>query len=150
MGARLQGAGRALQKVGAVGLPKGGARLARGKRGRGGPLQALASIFHMPAAEMYTGGMLHINCNGTVQVDNSRGLTAYTENFVELDMGRLRVRISGDGLILETVEKGVVLVRGSIFRLEFLQPGQRAAGAAEEKGKKGDEAGERDAGGGVA
>ena len=34
-------------------------------------------------------------------------------------MGKTRVRLSGDDLALETVEKGIVLVRGRIFNLEF-------------------------------
>lgn len=73
----------------------------------------------MPPPELYTGAMLHINCNGSVQVDNSKGIVLYNENAVELDMGKTRVRLSGDDLALETVEKGIVLVRGRIFNLEF-------------------------------
>ena len=98
---------------------KGCGGLARGRKKRDGPKKILSSIFQMPPPELYTGAMLHINCNGSVQVDNSKGIVLYNENAVELDMGKTRVRLSGDDLTLETVEKGIVLVRGRIFNLEF-------------------------------
>ena len=69
-------------------------------------------MFRMPPPALYTDGMIHISCAGTVQVDNCKGILLYNENAVELDMGRLRLQLSGDDLTLETVEKGIVLVRG--------------------------------------
>ena len=78
--------------------------------------------------------MIHISCAGTVQVDNCKGILLYNENAVELDMGRLRLQLSGDNLTLETVEKGIVLVRGRLFGMTFFY-GERAQNPEEKREK---------------
>ena len=45
-------------------------------------------------------------------------------------MGKTVMRITGDALVLETVEKGIILVRGKIFGINFLysQEGEQTRG----------------------
>lgn len=92
-------------------------RKAHGKKV--GPREIFSSMFRMPPPTLYTDAMVHINCAGTVQIDNCKGILAYNENAVELDMGKLKLQLSGDDLVLETVEKGIILVRGQVFGLTF-------------------------------
>ena len=88
----------------------------------------LSSIFRMPASGFYTDAMVHISCNGEIQVDNSKGIRLYDENVVELDMGRVVMRITGDALVLETVAKGIVLIRGRVFGVNFLYSQEEESG----------------------
>ena len=90
----------------------------------------LSSIFRMPASGFYTDALVHISSSGEIQVDNSKGIRLYDETAVELDMGKTVMRITGDALVLETVEKGIILVRGKIFGINFLysQEGEQTRG----------------------
>ena len=94
--------------------------MARDKRKREGLGAIFSSIFRMPAAGFYTGAAVHINSNGEIQVDNSKGIRLYDENAVELEMGKVIMRITGDALALETVAKGMILIRGRVFGIGFL------------------------------
>ena len=107
--------------------------LGRASKKKESPREILSSMFRMPPA-LYTDGMIHISCAGTVQVDNCKGILLYNENAVELDMGRLRLQLSGDDLTLETVEKGIVLVRGRLFGMTFFY-GERTQNPEEKREK---------------
>ena len=95
----------------------GVAKKGRRKEGLGG---ILSSMFRMPESGFYTDAMVHISAGGEIQVDNSKGIRLYDENAVELEMGRVVMRITGDALSLETVAKGIILIRGKVFGISFL------------------------------
>ena len=110
-----------------------------GKRNRekDGLREILSSMFRMPAPAFYTDAMIHISGAGTVQIDNCRGILLYNENAIELDMGETRLQLTGDALTLETVEKGIILVRGRLFGLTFFydKNGERTAKQRPKKGR---------------
>ena len=108
--------------------------LGRASKKKESPREILSSMFRMPPPALYTDGMIHISCAGTVQIDNCKGILLYNENAVELDMGRLRLQLSGDDLTLETVEKGIVLVRGRLFGMTFFY-GERTQNPEEKREK---------------
>jgi len=84
------------------------------------PARIWASLRQMPPPDLYSRPLLHIDCRGAVQIDNCKGILLYNETAVEFAMGSTRVRLTGDALRLETVAKEIVLVRGRIFRVDFL------------------------------
>ena len=98
-------------------------------------------MFRMPSAALYTDAMIHINCAGTVQIDNCKGILLYNENAVELDMGKTRLQLAGDELTLETVEKGIILVRGRLFGMTFFYDQRDQRDRRAEKRQRGGEAG---------
>lgn len=64
--------------------------------------------------------MLHVSTNGEIYVENPGAVVLYNENEVHLDMGSVVVAIKGDGITLQTMEKGLVTVTGRIFGIEFM------------------------------
>lgn len=100
--------------------PEGVDGVAKKGRKREGLGTILSSIFRMPESGFYTDAMVHISAGGEIQVDNSKGIRLYDENAVELEMGRVVMRITGDALALETVAKGIILIRGKVFGINFL------------------------------
>ena len=107
---------------------RGGAQV--GHKHRDSPQKVLSSLFCLLPESFYSGALLHIDCSGSLQVDNCKGILLYNENAVEFDMDTVRVRVSGDALALETVEKGILLLRGRIFRLDFFYGGRENGSAA--------------------
>ena len=72
-----------------------------------------------PSAELYAGSNVIINSYGGVQIEDCKGITQYNENYVEVDMGRCKLRISGDEITLEQLTKKDIAIQGKIVKLEF-------------------------------
>ena len=68
---------------------------------------------------LYGQPVLHINCNGFFEVENCRGIIQYDINHLKLDMGRQAVTIEGEGIQVDTFQKKLITVRGTLFSLCF-------------------------------
>lgn len=68
---------------------------------------------------LYGQPMLHINCNGFFEIENCHGIIRYDVNHLELDMGKQRVVIEGEGICVDTFQKKLITVSGTLFSLCF-------------------------------
>ncbi len=92
----------------------------RKKRGqRESAKQILQGLFRQPEQGFYRQPVLHINCQGQIEVENYRNILLYNENQVRLDMGRWEIALFGDTLELCAASKGRLVLKGRVFRSEF-------------------------------
>ncbi len=84
-----------------------------------GFLQTLRGVLAGPPAGLYRQPVLHINCNGLLEIEGCRAVLLYNEQQLKLDLGRWQVSLFGDGLVLETFSKTGLVIRGRIFKTEF-------------------------------
>lgn len=63
---------------------------------------------------------ISILCSGSIKIDNCKGISRYTENGLEIDMGKLRVQIKGENLLLQHLTKGAMGVQGKLESLIFI------------------------------
>ena len=68
---------------------------------------------------MYRQQMIHINCDGAIEIENSEGIIDYDVHHVKLSMGNTCVVIEGDELVMDTYQKNHIVVHGRIFALRF-------------------------------
>lgn len=85
--------------------------------------QAMGLSFQQTSALLYGRPMLHINCSGSLEVENCRGILAYDEEKLKLNMGDLCVQIEGDGLMIDTYSKKLITIHGRIFAIKFFYEG---------------------------
>ena len=75
--------------------------------------------FAQPPAGFYGRGVLHLDCAGGMEVENCRGVLKYTDDTVELDMGRQRLCVRGEGLALAELAGRNLFVKGQVFSIEL-------------------------------
>lgn len=80
---------------------------------------AIKDIFRPIPNDLYSGSEIHISDRGAVQIENCKRISLYNENAVEVDLGKCRIRLSGDELVLVTLSPGTISVEGRIFCVEF-------------------------------
>lgn len=94
-------------------------RVEKRKKKKESLIKAVTSGMKLPPPELYMGASLHISSMGAVQVEGCKGVSLYNENFVEVDLGKCRARISGDELVLVALSKHPISVEGKLFSIEF-------------------------------
>ena len=72
-----------------------------------------------PSAELYAGSNVTINSYGGVQIENCKGVLQYNENFIEVDLGKSKLKITGDEIKLNQLTKDDISIKGTILKLEF-------------------------------
>lgn len=63
--------------------------------------------------------LLHFDCAGALEVQNSKGVLCYNAQTIVLDMGTLCVRIEGDELRMDTYRKDFIRIRGRFFAIHI-------------------------------
>ncbi len=58
--------------------------------------------------------------NREIIVDGCKGVVEYTENFIKLSIGELSLGLSGDEMVIESFDGGVVIIRGKIVEINFV------------------------------
>lgn len=83
------------------------------------PGSAAAEFFNLPADAF--AGMPKLTVTGCrrVMVENHRGIIEYGREIIEINGGRVRLRIHGSDLELIAMTKSELLVQGNIFSVEF-------------------------------
>ena len=59
-----------------------------------------------------------VGCRSAV-VEQHRGLLLYSGEQIEIDGGRVRLRVRGTDLQLQAMDRNVLLIRGEIISVEF-------------------------------
>ncbi|MEG2660668.1 MAG: YabP/YqfC family sporulation protein [Oscillospiraceae bacterium] len=69
---------------------------------------------------LYKNSQIHINNNENLTIENCNAIVLYTENEICFDMGKRQVSIKGDNMIMETLAKNTITVKGRFFSIEFI------------------------------
>lgn len=64
---------------------------------------------------------IHINCRGSVEIENCRRVLDYGPRRIRLEMGAGSVTLEGEDLVILSLNAHVTEVRGRLFRLSFGQ-----------------------------
>ena len=80
--------------------------------------EALGGQLGLPGDLLGDVPRLTLTGNSQALVENHKELLSYTEEAVELGCGKLRLRIRGEGLRLQTMDREELLVAGRIFSVE--------------------------------
>lgn len=88
-------------------------------KAKAGVGERLAQRFDVPQEAM--SGMPRLTISGCtrVLVENHRGLLEYSGELVRIDGGRVQVKIRGDRLELECMDKSEIVITGQIFSAEL-------------------------------
>ncbi len=88
-------------------------------RKRGAALE-IAERFDLPPEVLP--GVPRLTLAGTRRalIENHRGLLEYGRECVEVNGGRVRLRLLGEDLELRAMDAGSILITGEIFSVEFL------------------------------
>lgn len=79
----------------------------------------LKGMFRQPQPGFYHQPILHINCQGQIEVENCKEILLYNEQAVKLDMGHWEITLFGNELELCTVGKALLTLKGKVFKAEF-------------------------------
>lgn len=71
------------------------------------------------AARLRPRSVVHIACDGAIEIDRCKGILLYRENRICLDMGALCVEIEGDSLVMDTYQKDHITIHGRVFCVKF-------------------------------
>lgn len=79
-----------------------------------------AEKFELPAEAVAGVPKITITGKARVLIENHKGLLEYGEERIEVSGGRVRIRISGTGLELRTMDKNDLVITGQILSTEFI------------------------------
>ena len=83
------------------------------------PAERAAEIFDLPAESVAGVPKLTITGCRYAVVENHRGITTYSRELIEVDGGRVHLRIRGEALELTAMDRSVLIIRGQIYAAEF-------------------------------
>ena len=83
------------------------------------PAQRAAELLDLPLQTLSGAPRLTLVGRRSAVVEQHRGLLHYGPEEIEIDGGRVRVRIRGSGMQLGGMDGAVLIVRGEISSVEF-------------------------------
>ena len=83
-------------------------------------VERAAEKLALPADSMAALPRVTLTGRRQLLVEEHKGLSRYEEDCVELKLGAFRLRVSGSELRLAAMDRGAVLLTGSISALELL------------------------------
>lgn len=84
-----------------------------------GPAERAAEILDLPVESVAGVPKLTITGCRYAVVEHHRGISMYSRERIEIEGGRIRLRINGEELELTAMDKSVLIIRGQIFSTEF-------------------------------
>ena len=91
------------------------------KREKASLTETMRGWFAQPAAEFYTRSAVPLYGGGLTEVQGCRAVLEMERDHVLLRLARRRVCLVGDGLVLLSLSGRAVLLRGTVFKVEFLE-----------------------------
>lgn len=84
-------------------------------------IDKVADVLDLPGEVI--GGVPRVTVTGCrrVFIENHRGILEYGENEIDINGGRVVIKIRGDGLRLLSMNDGELLIAGTVSGLEFVQ-----------------------------
>jgi sporulation protein YqfC len=86
---------------------------------RRGPALEIAERFELPPEALSGVPKLTLTGSRRVLVENHRGLLEYSRERIEINGGRVRLRLLGEGLELRAMNGSDILVTGDIYSVEL-------------------------------
>lgn len=84
-----------------------------------GAAERAAELLDLPVDSLAGVPRLTLVGSRSAVVEQHRGLLLYSPEQIEIEGGRVRLRIRGDGLRLQAMDREALLVRGEIVSVEF-------------------------------
>ncbi len=82
------------------------------------PRQWAKQLFEQPTQALYQKPSVYMS-GDELELQNFRTVVDYNENYLLLDLGRGRLRITGDALVILALEKARLVLRGQILSITF-------------------------------
>lgn len=82
------------------------------------PNEWVKSLFAQPAAVFYQKPSVYLSGN-ELELQNFRAVVDYNEAYLLVDLGRERLRITGDALVILSLEKGRLVLSGRVLSIVF-------------------------------
>ncbi|MFI3170227.1 MAG: YabP/YqfC family sporulation protein [Faecalibacterium sp.] len=82
------------------------------------PKQWAKQLFVQPSTIFYQQPSLYL-CGSELELQNFHAVVDYTEDYLLIDLGRGRLRITGDALVIRSLEKGRLVLGGQILSVVF-------------------------------
>jgi sporulation protein YqfC len=82
-------------------------------------MEDIAERFDLPAETAAGLPRITITGDSRVLIENHKGLLEYSDELIQVSGGRVRVRISGQGLLLRAMDGEMLLISGKIFAVEL-------------------------------
>ena len=86
---------------------------------------SLYQLFCDEALTDLTQPVLHINCRGSIDVENCSRVLEYTPQRIRLQLSERVITVEGDALAILSLNRYVTQIRGEIYRLTFAQEDER-------------------------
>ncbi len=65
-------------------------------------------------------GNIELYGNRQIIIDECKGVIDYDETFLKLDLGNIKLKVSGDNLVIESYIYEQMNLKGEIISLEFM------------------------------
>lgn len=85
---------------------------------------ALRASFAIPETLVLTQPLVHINCNGWIEIENCGGISEYGVQKIVFRLGRRGVAVMGEDLMIVSLNAHITEIRGRIFRVDLLEEGE--------------------------
>ncbi len=84
-------------------------------------IDKVADVLDLPGEVI--GGVPRVTVTGCrrVFIENHRGILEYGENEIDINGGRVVIKVRGEGLRLCSMNDGELLIAGTVSGLEFVQ-----------------------------
>ncbi len=86
------------------------------------PKEWAKKLIEQPAAALYQRPSVYMS-GDEIEVQNFRAVVDYNQAYLIIDLGRELMRITGDALVIVSMEKGRVVVRGRVLGISFSDEG---------------------------
>ena len=82
-------------------------------------VEELAQRLDIPGEALPGGVKLSIVDMRRVLIENHRGIMSYSEELIEIATAKGRIALRGDGMTLEAMNSGDILIVGKVASVEF-------------------------------
>lgn len=83
------------------------------------PKEVLALDYSRAQTLLHPRPMLHLRCDGAMEIEYCREILHYSQTCIKLDMQSVCVEITGDELVLDTLQKDRITLHGRLFSVTF-------------------------------
>lgn len=79
----------------------------------------IAEFFDMPPEAVSGMPKMTISGSSSVLIENHQGIAEYGSERIEINGGRVKMRLTGAGLELKSMDRTEMVISGQIFSVEF-------------------------------
>lgn len=91
-----------------------------GEKRKEGLLSRAADMFDLPAEALAGDSRLTITGNKRLVIENHKGLMEYGENQIEINCGKIILKVKGENLEIRAMNSQELLLTGLFLGIEFV------------------------------